>query len=125
MKGIPFAMPRRSCIRSHIPRAKRPAAARAMLAANGAGVPVATLIVPSLLGRVPIAPVVFGCGDVAFGAGLLRLKLHGARHEGQVPECRSAAEQASCTGRRDADAPGLRRGLVRPSPAHDGRRRPE
>ncbi len=125
MKGIPVAVLRRSCILSRTPSAERPAAARAVLAANGAGVPVTTLIVPSLLGRVPVAPVVFGCGDVAFGAGLLRLLLHRGRHEGQAPSAEGAAEQASRTGREDADAPGLHRGLVRPSPAHDGRRRPE
>jgi hypothetical protein len=72
LKDIPVAVLRQS----RIPRADIPAAVRAIMAANNMGILVAMIFAPVLLGSIPLAPFVFGCGAVAFSVGLLGLLLH-------------------------------------------------
>ncbi len=72
LKDIPVAVLRQS----RIPSGDIPAATRAGIAANNVGVLVTMLVVPVLLERLGVAPVVFGCGCVAAAMGVVGLVRH-------------------------------------------------
>ena len=77
LKDIPVAVLRQS----RIAAADIPAAARAGLAVNNMGILVTMVTVPLLLRVLPLAPVVFGCGAVVVGIGVLGLVRHAAWEE--------------------------------------------
>ena len=81
LKDIPVAVLRQS----RIAPADIAAATRASIAANNTGVLVTMLVVPFLLQRLGLAPVVFGCGCVAGAMGVIGLVRHGRWREA-VPE---------------------------------------
>jgi MFS family permease len=81
LKDIPVAVLRQS----RIPAGEIQAATRAMLAATSTGTLAVMLALPALLAWLPLAPVLFGCGAVAFGVGLIGLIRHAGWQEAPDP----------------------------------------